>query len=343
MKSYFKQPKGKSTFKNYMIDTLSYMSLGLFVSLIAGLILSEIGTLLTKVSVIEGIGTLFYDTGIIAMSLTGAVIGAAIAYGLKSPPLVLFAAVISGSAGYTFGGPVGAYVATVISVEAGKLVSKKTKLDILVTPIVTILVAIIVAKVVGKPLNEFMIYLGEIIMWATDLQPFLMGIIVAVIVGMILTLPISSAALCIMLGLSGLAGGAAAAGCSAQMIVFAVISYRDNGFEGLLSQGIGTSMLQVPNIIKNPRIWIPAIIASAVTGPLSTIAFKMSNTPAGSGMGTSGFVGQISAFSVMGYSLNSAIAIVSVHIIIPAIVGLVVAKYLRSINWIKAGDMKLMS
>ncbi len=342
MKNFLKKKNIEISFNRYVIQALSHMALGLFVSLIAGLIMKELGTLLIKVEAISELGKLFFDTGEIAISLTGAAIGVAIAYGLNAPLLVLFSSVISGTAGYTYGGPVGAFMATLVSVEIGKIISKETKLDILVTPITTVVVAVIVSKLLGPPLNDFMIYLGELTMWATELQPFLMGIVVAVIVGMTLTMPISSAALCIMLGLSGLAGGAAAAGCSAQMIGFAVASYKENKFEGLVSQGIGTSMLQVPNIIKNPIIWVPAIAASAISGPLSTIVFKMENTPTGSGMGTSGFVGQVSAFSVMGYTPSAFTAVLVVHFVIPIIVALSVSKFLRKMGWIKLGDMKLM-
>ncbi len=342
MKKQIQEKPSNQSIQSMAISCLNFMALGLFVSLITGLIMKEIGGLLLHSPQAFAIGNFFYDTGVLAMSLTGAAIGASIAYGLKAPELVLFSGVITGMAGYAYGGPVGALIAATVSVEIGRRVSKKTKVDILITPMVTIITGVAIAKIVGAPVDYFMQSIGEMIMWATNLQPFFMGIIIAVVVGMILTTPLSSAALCIMLNLSGLAAGAAAAGCSAQMIGFAVASYRENKVEGLLSQGLGTSMLQVPNIVKNPKIWIPAIVASAVVGPISTVVFQMENTAVGAGMGTSGLVGQIAAFSEMGYTLNSIVAVVLTHFIIPALVVIVMTRWLRRMQWIYDGDMKLI-
>ncbi len=323
------------SFKAYGIDALSYMALGLFSSLIIGLIIKEFGT---KADI-----PVLIDIGTFAMSVLGASIGVSIAYALKAPPLVMFSVAAVGYAGNALGGPAGAYIASIIGTEFGKMISKETVVDIIVTPLVTILCGITVAITLGPIINSFTTGLGAIIMWATDLLPFTMGIIVSVIMGIVLTLPISSAALSIMLGLSGIAAGAAAAGCSAQMVGFAVCSYRENKLSGLLSQGLGTSMLQMPNIMKNPRIWIPPIVASAVTGPLSTVVFKMENIATGAGMGTSGLVGQFGALTAMGYNKETYIAIIVVHFIVPAIVSLLVCELLRKINWIKPDDMKLIA
>ncbi len=341
MNEFLKRKNIEFSWKRYGVDALSFMALGLFVSLISGLIMKEMGNLFAAVLKLVEIGNFFQQTGELAMSLTGATIGVAIAYGLKAPILVQLSSAICGLAGYKFGGPIGAGVAAIVGAEVGKIVSKETKIDILITPMTTILVGVFVGQMVGAPLDKMMTQLGVFIMWATELQPFLMGIILAVVMGMILTLPISSAALCIMLGLTGLAGGAAAAGCSAQMVGFAVASYRENRIEGLLSQGLGTSMLQIANIAKNPKIGIPAIVASAIVGPLSTVVFKMTNTAVGAGMGTSGLVGQVSALSSMGYTTQSFLSVGIVHFFIPALVAIIVSNFLRKKMWIKEGDMKL--
>ncbi|MCL2664853.1 MAG: PTS sugar transporter subunit IIC, partial [Defluviitaleaceae bacterium] len=264
-----------------------------------------------------------------------------VAFGLKSPPLVIFASAVTGIAGYTWGGPVGTFIAAVIGAEFGKAVSKETKLDIIVTPVVTILLGLAAGKLVGPGISWVMTTTGSFITWATELMPIPMGIIVSVVMGAVLTSPISSAALAIMLGLEGVAAGAACAGCCANMIGFAAAGFRENKMSGLLSQGLGTSMLQIPNIVKNPCIWIPAIFASAVTGPLSAALFKMENIPSGAGMGTSGLVGQFGALAAMGYEPSVFIQIGLVHFIIPAVLALACSEFLRKINWIKPGDMKL--
>ena len=309
------------------------MTLGLFASLIIGTILRELG---------QRLG--FYplaDIGIMAMGATGYAIGVAVAYGLKAPPLVLFAAAVAGFAGQSAGGVPGAFLAALIGVEFGKIVSKETPVDIIVTPTVTIITGYITALLVGPPINQFMLATGQLIMWATELVPFAMGAVVAVIMGMALTSPISSAALGIMFDLRGIAAGAAVAGCAANMVGFAVSSYRENKLNGLISQGLGTSMLQFPNVIKNPRIWIPPIVASAVVGALSAAVFGMENIPTGAGMGTSGLVGQFGALTAMGYSAPVFIQIAAVHFILPAAISLLVSEWMRKKGWIKFGDMEV--
>ncbi|WP_158736547.1 PTS transporter subunit IIC [Alteribacillus sp. YIM 98480] len=333
MKSFFLRKGVKLSVKTYTVTALSYMALGLFSSLIIGLIINTIGEQLQW--------SFFMEMGTLAMDLMGPAIGAAVAYGLQAPPLILFSAIVSGAAGAELGGPAGAFIAALLSVEIGKLVSKETKLDIIVTPFVTIGSGFSIAYFLGPVINTGLIGFGELIMWATDQQPFIMGILVAVLMGLALTAPISSAAIAIMIGLEGIAAGAAAVGCSAQMVGFAVSSYRENGIAGLAALGIGTSMLQVPNIIKNPLILIPPTAAGAVFAPLSTMVFLLENNAAGAGMGTSGLVGQIMTFSVMGFTSHVLWGIILLHIIGPAIVSLILSEWMRKRNWITLGDMKL--
>ncbi len=333
LKNFLKKKNVEVSFKRYGIDALSYMAQGLFASLIISLILKEFGT---KLNI-----PMLVDISAYSAKATGASIGVAIAIALKAPPLVVFSNVAVGLAGNELGGPAGAYISCIIATEIGKLISKETIVDIIITPVITTIVGVLTAIYIGTVISSFTMYLGNLIMWATDLMPFTMGIIVSVVMGIVLTLPISSAALAIMLDLGGLAGGAAVAGCCAQMVGFAVASYRENKLNGLLSQGIGTSMLQMPNIMKNPKIWIPPILASAITGPLSTVVFKMENIPTGSGMGTSGFVGQFGALTAMGYNMNTYISIAIVHFIAPAILTLIFSELLRKKGWIKENDMKL--
>ncbi len=338
IKEFLKKKDIEFSVNRYLITALSYMTYGLFASLIIGSILNQIGLKFN-------IKFLYEDVWPVAKSMTGPAISVAVAYGIKSPPLVIFASAITGSIGGALGGPVGAFVSAVFGAEFGKLVSKETKIDILITPSVTIIVGALVGKFIGPYIDVFMKSFGQLIISATELHTFLMSVIVSVLMGMALTLPISSAAIGIMLGLTGLAAGAATAGCSAQMIGFAVISFSENKLSGLFSQGIGTSMLQMPNIIKNPRIWIPPILASAITGPISTVVFKMENTSIGSGMGTSGLVGQFTTFEAMeklGYSFSQILnRVIIAHILLPAILSLIFYFILRKINWIKKGDMKL--
>lgn len=338
MSKFLKKKGVNISAKIYFIDTLSAMAMGLFCSLLVGTILNTIGTQFN----IEILSTTIWDA---AKLMTGPAIAVAVAHALKAPALVIYSSIITGYIGNEMGGAVGAWFAGIIAIEIGKLVAGETKVDILVTPICTILMGTLAAITIGPILSKVMIKLGELVMLATEMRPFFMGIVVSVIVGMVLTLPISSAALCMMIGLSGLAGGAATAGCSAQMIGFAVMSYKENGIGGLISQWLGTSMLQIPNIIKNWKIWIPPTVAAAITGPISSVVFKMTNIPIGSGMGTSGLVGQIgtitsmTADGVMPSKIYLSIALV--HIILPAIISLLLCNLLKSIGWIKEGDLKL--
>ena len=324
--------------QRYLIDALSFMASGLFASLLIGTIFNTLGQNLHI--------SLFTDViNPLAKQVTGPAIAVAIAYGLQAPPLVMFSCALVGACGNELGGPVGAFVTTIFACEFGKLVSKETKIDILVTPAVTILIGVLIAEAVGPAVSAFMTGFGNVIMSATEMQPLLMGVIVAVLVGIALTLPISSAAICMMLGLSGLAGGAATVGCCCQMVGFAVMSYRENGVGGLFSQGLGTSMLQMSNIIKNWKIWIPPTLASAILGPLSTMVFKMENIAIGSGMGTCGLVGQFGTITAMTESGNTSsmmwVGILLLHFILPSIVTLIISEFMRAKNWIKPGDLKL--
>lgn len=336
--SFLKRKNIEFSVKRYLIDALSFMALGLFSSLIIGSILNQIGS---------KFGILFLSETIwpIARQMTGPAIGVAVACGLQAPPLVMFSSAITGAAGAALGGPVGAFVAAVAGAEFGKAVSKEAKVDILVTPATTIIVGCLLGSLVGPGVSAFMTGFGNLIMYATELNPIPMGILVSTLMGIALTLPISSAAIGIMLGLGGIASGAATVGCAAQMVGFAVISFRENGVGGLFAQGLGTSMLQVPNIVKNWKIWIPSIMTSAILGPISTTVLKLENTPIGSGMGTSGLVGQFGTISAMeaagrgGASLY--ITILMFHIVLPAIMTLAIAEYMRKKEWIKEGDLKL--
>ncbi|MCR1955749.1 PTS sugar transporter subunit IIC [Clostridioides mangenotii] len=338
VKSFLEKKNIEISLKNYLVDATGFMALGLFASLLIGTIFNTIGT---KLDI-----KLFTDViSPIATQVTGPAIAVSIAYGLQAPPLVLFSSVLVGSYGYELGGPVGAYIATIFATEFGKVVSKETKVDILITPAVTILIGVFVAGLVGPVISAFMTSFGNLIMKSTTMQPILMGALVSALVGIALTLPISSAAICIMLSLGGLAGGAATVGCCCQMIGFAVMSYKENGVGGLIAQGIGTSMLQVPNIIKNWKIWIPPTVSSLILGPISTTVFKMENIPIGSGMGTCGFVGQfgtITAMESVGRSGSSMwFGIILLHFVLPAVITLIIAEFMRKKNWIKDGDLKL--
>ncbi|MEA5039160.1 MAG: PTS sugar transporter subunit IIC [Clostridiaceae bacterium] len=324
--------------RRYFVDAMGAMAYGLFASLIVGTILGQL----------SGIPGLAFLSDIAATlknaAVYGAAIGVAIAWGLKADAMVIFSCAGAGAIGGTAGGAVGAMLAAIIGAELGQLVSKKTPVDIVVTPLVTVVTGGLVGVWAGPHINAGMLWLGDVINKTTQLAPLPMGMAVGAIVGMILTLPISSAALCVMMGLSGLAGGAATAGCCAQMIGFAVISFKENGVSGLVSQGIGTSMLQVPNIMKRPAIWIAPTVASAAVGALSATVFRMVNVPVGAGMGTSGLVGQITTFGTMAPeygTLPTLTAILLVHFLIPALVALAVDRLMRKIGWVRAGDMKL--
>lgn len=329
----------KKYLKRYFVDAMSYMALGLFSSLIVGLIISQIAK-------IPGLSILASFSGVLSASspVVGGAIGAAIAYGLKSKPLVIFSCIAVGAFGYELGGPVGAYASALVANEISRIVSGRTKIDIVITPLVTIVAGGFVSTFVGPYLSQFMTGLGEIINAATQLHPFPMGITVSVLVGLALTAPISSAALCIMLGIDGIAAGAAAVGCAAQMVGFAVTSFKVNGVGGLISQGVGTSMLQFGNIMKHPQIVLAPTLAGAVLGPVSTCLLKMTNTPTGAGMGTSGLVGQFGAYSAMAETfgnIESIILIVVMHIVAPAILSLVFHLTFKKIGLVKDEYLKL--
>lgn len=318
---------------------MSFMALGLFSSLIVGLIISQ----LSKIPHLEILSE-FTDVLSASSPVVGGAIGAAIAYGLKSKPLVIFSCIAVGAFGYELGGPVGAYVSAVVANEVASLVAGKTKIDIVVTPIVAIVTGGFVSTFAGPYLSDFMTGFGEIINKATQLHPFPMGVTVSVLMGLALTAPISSAAIAIMLGLDGIAAGAAAVGCASQMIGFAVTSYKANGVGGLVSQGVGTSMLQFANIMKHPQIVIAPTLAGAILGPVSTCVLKMTNTPTGAGMGTSGLVGQFGAYSAMSESFGNAksiILIVVMHVIAPAILSLLIHFALKKLGIVKDEYLKL--
>lgn len=329
----------KKLFKRYFVDAMSAMALGLFSSLIVGLIISQIA----KIPHLDFLSPMC-EVLSASSPVVGAAIGAAIAHGLKAKPLVVFSCIAVGAFGYSLGGPVGAFVAAVAASEIGSVVSGKTKIDIVLTPIVTIVSGGIVSMLVGPYLSELMTWLGSVINSATQLHPFPMGITVSVLVGLILTAPISSAALCIMLGIDGIAAGAAAVGCACQMVGFAVTSYKANKIGGLLSQGLGTSMLQFGNIMRHPQIALAPTLASAVLGPVSTCVLGMTNTATGAGMGTSGLVGQFGAYSAMAPTFGSAktvVLIVIMHVIAPAIISMIFHLIFKKAGLVKDEYLKL--
>lgn len=330
---FLKRKHVNITVQTYLIDALGAMAFGLFASLLIGTIFGTLGQQLH----IE----IFNVIADYAKSATGAALGIAIAHALKAPQLVLFSAATVGIAGNALGGPVGALASTIVATELGKLISRETRLDIVITPGVTIISGVLMAQFVGPRIAGFMSGFGSLVKYATQMQPFLMGILVSALIGIALTLPISSAAICVALSLDGLAGGAATAGCCAQMIGFAVMSYRENKIGGLMAQGLGTSMLQMGNIVLNPRIWIPPTLASMITGPIATVVFRMENIPVGSGMGTCGLVGPIGVFTAMGGGTQMWIGILLVCFVLPAVLTFIFSEILRKIGWIKPGDLKL--
>lgn len=333
-KEFLERKQVRITVQTYLIDALGAMAFGLFASLLIGTIFSTLGD---KTPV-----ELFSTIASYAKGATGAALGVSIAYALKAPQLVLFSAATVGIAGNELGGPVGALVSVIVATELGKIVSKETRVDILVTPGITIISGVLMAQFAGPGVSRFMTLFGDLVKNATELQPFFMGILVSALIGIALTLPISSAAICIMLGLDGIAGGAATAGCCAQMIGFAVLSFRENGWGGLLAQGLGTSMLQMGNIVKNPKIWIAPTLASVVTGPVSTMIFRLENIPAGSGMGTCGLVGPIGIYTAMPEGGASMwLGILLVCFVLPAVLTFLFGEILRKIGWIRDGDLKL--
>ena len=351
--------KIKNLANEIFIEGLSGMATGLFATLIIGTIIQQIGGLIPGT-----IGTLLFVIGKVAASVTGVGIGCGVAVRFKESPLVIMSAATCGMVGAFAskilagtvlvdgnivyagpGEPLGAFIAALAGIYMGRLVSGKTKVDIIITPLLTILVGSAVGLLFGPPISKAMQLIGEVINIATQQQPFLMGILVSVIMGIVLTLPISSAALGIILNLSGIAAGAATVGCCANMVGFAVASYRENKVNGLLAQGLGTSMLQIGNIVKKPIIWLPAIITSAILGPVSTTVFHMTNNATGSGMGTAGLVGQITTFQTMvaeGVApMVVLLEILLLHFILPAVLSLAISEFMRKKKWIADGDMKL--
>ena len=348
----------KKWLNKVFIEGLSGMATGLFATLIIGTIIQQIGSLIGG-----SIGDTVFIIGKMAAAVTGAGIGCGVAYRFKEQPLVVLSAAVAGMVGAFAskitagtvvvdgvvhlagpGEPLGAFLAAYIAIEAGHLVSGKTKVDILVTPFCGILAGSAVGLILGPPISAFMVWIGSLINWGTEQQPLLMGIIVSVLMGIILTLPISSAALGIILDLNGLAAGAAVVGCCCNMVGFAVASFRENKIGGLLAQGLGTSMLQIGNIMRKPVIWLPAIIASAILGPVSTVVLGMTCNATGSGMGSAGLVGQIMTFQTMTATLPPAVVLVQIvlmHFVLPAVIAFAVSEIMRKKGIIKDGDMKL--
>lgn len=349
----------KAFFQKYFIDAFTGMALGLFVTLIAGLIISQIGGWLNLPALIA--------VGKLASVLMGAGIGVGIAYYLKAPTLVMLSCLVAGMLGAhsealmagnlfmaqeagpaTFaalpGNPIGAYLASVFAYRAGTWVAGKTKLDILLVPLLVCAVALAVCALLNPPVVAAVNAIGQGIQAATTLQPLLMGIVIAVVVGILLTMPTSSAAICIAIGLGGVAGGAAVVGCAAHMIGFAVASFKDNGISGVISQGLGTSMLQIPNVLKKPIVLLPAVIASAIVGPIATVGFGLACTATGAGMGTAGLVGVFGVIDASKEIMSTGqlwMAIVLLMFVLPAVIAGTVAYIMRRFGWLVDGDMKL--
>ena len=359
VKGFLKRKNIVISAKRYGIDALGAMAQGLFCSLLIGTILNTIGTqfhigfLTAQVITINGVG---YTIGGLASFMSGSAMAVAIGYALQAPPMVLFSLVTVGYACNALGGaggPLAVLFVAIIAAEVGKAISKETKVDILVTPIVTILVGVGAAWIIAPPIGGAASAFGQLIMRTTELQPFFMGVLVSVLVGIALTLPISSAAICLALGLTGLAGGAAVAGCCAQMIGFAVMSFPENRWGGLAAQGLGTSMLQMGNIVRNPRVWIPPTLAAAVTGPIATCIFglQMNGPAVSSGMGTCGLVGQIGVYTGWvsdvaaglkpGIGAMDWLGLALISFVLPAVLTWLFAMPLRKWGWIKPGDLKL--
>ena len=350
--------KVKKILNKIFIDGLSGMATGLFATLIIGTIISQLGSFIPGV-----IGDYIYMMGKIASSVTGAGIGVGVAVRYKESPLVVISAATAGMMGafaskiiagtvlvdgvITYAGPgepLGAFIAVIVAIFMGHLVSGKTKVDILITPFVSIVSGSAVGLILGPPISKLMMLLGQLVNVNVEAHPFLGGIVVSVLMGIILTLPISSAALGIILNLSGLAAGAATVGCCANMVGFAVASFRENKVNGLLAQGLGTSMLQIGNIVKKPIIWLPAIVTSAILGPVSTMLFHMTNNATGSGMGTAGLVGQITTYQTMaadGNGVTVLIQIIVLHFLLTGVLAFAISEVMRKVGWIKDGDMKL--
>ena len=353
IKTFLKRKNIEISLRRYGIDALGAMAQGLFCSLLIGTIIKTLGQQLAI--------SFLVDIGTYASAMSGPAMAVAIGYALKADPMVIYSLAAVGWAANAeggAGGPLAVLLIAIISAEFGKIVSRETKVDILVTPAVTILVGVTLAKLLAPPIGEAARAFGALIDQATKLQPFWMGIAVSVLVGIALTLPISSAAICTVFGLTGLAGGAAVAGCCANMVGFAILSFRENRWGGLISQGIGTSMLQMPNIVRNPRIWLPAILTSAITGPLATCVFglEMNGAPVSSGMGTCGFVGQIGVITGWLAPGEEALAkgacaivpgvmewggLILISFVLPAVLCWLFGILFRKMGWIREGDLKI--
>lgn len=344
--------KLKKVLNHVFIDGLGGMALGLFSTLIIGTIIAQIGTLIGG-----PVGSYINGAANVAKTLTGAGIGVGVAVKFKSSPLVTISAAVAGMIGAfptvnemtAFalgkpGEPLGAFVAALVAIELGTLVAGKTKVDIIVTPAVAIGSGALVGFVIGPPISAFMMWLGNLVNINVEQHPIIGGILISVLMGMILTLPISSAAIGVSMGITGLAAGSATIGCCCQMVGFAVASYRENKMGGLVAQGVGTSMLQIPNIVKKPIIWLPPIISSAILGPVSSAVLKMTSTPTGSGMGSAGFVGQIMAWQSMSQTMPAHIVIIEIvvmHFVLPALLTLAISELMRKFKLINDGDMLL--
>ena len=365
LKEFLRKKDIVFTLQRYGIDALGAMAQGLFCTLLVGTILNTLGQqrgigflnrAIVTIKDATGANQISYTIGGLASAMVGPGMAVAIGNALHCPPLVLFSLIPVGFAANAMGGaggPLAVFFIAIVASECGKLVSKETKVDILVTPIVTILAGVGVSSVIAAPIGAAASAVGQAIMWATELQPFWMGMLVSAVIGIALTLPISSAAICAALTLTGLAGGAAVAGCCAQMVGFAAMSFRENRWGGLVAQGVGTSMLQMPNIVKNPRIWIPPILASMITGPIATCVFKlqMNGAPVSSGMGTCGFVGQIGVYTGWVNDVASGVkaavtpmdwlGLMLISFVLPAVLSWLFCQALRSWGWIREGDLKL--
>ena len=356
VRSYLEKKGVSLSPKVYFVDAMSAMALGLFASLLMATIFGTIQKYVPSGNGLYELLSLLSRSSQATGGATGVILGVAVAYALKAPALVMFASGVVGLCGNDMltaitaadgitknvaAGPAGAFLCVLVAAEVGKLVSGETKVDIIVTPAVTLTVGMITASVVCPTVSYLMYWLGYFINYSTTIMPFFMGIIISVVVGIILTLPLSSAAVCAMIGISGLAGGAAVAGCSAQMVGFAVASYRENKWGGLVAQGVGTSMLQMGNIVKKPQIWLPAILTSAITGPVATCVFKLECTGVSAGMGTCGFVGPIGVFTDMGFTFGSVFGVITVCLVLPAALSLAISEILRKLGIIKYGDLKL--
>ena len=356
VRSYLNKKGVSLSPKTYFVDAMGTMALGLFASLLMATIFGTVLKYVPDGNVFYRLLSLLSRYAPATGGATGAVLGVAVAYALKAPALVMFASGVVGLCGNDMltvinaadgatksvaAGPAGAFLCVIVACEVGKLVSGETKVDILVTPAVTLITGMTVAMLICPAVAYVMYWLGYFINYATTIMPFFMGIIISVVVGMILTLPISSAAVCAMISIGGLAGGAAVAGCCAQMVGFAVASFRENKWSGVVAQGIGTSMLQMGNIVKKPIVWLPATLSAAITGPIATCLFGLECSGVSAGMGTCGLVGPIGVFAAMGFTAKSVIGVIVVCIVLPAILSLVFSEIMRKLEWIKQGDLKL--